>query len=107
MSNKLGFIQHLTEKAGQVADKTNFNSDNPSIVVDGVGTMSLNTATKKAAEQLKQLSDQLHRDPQNITSVHHALTDGILPHLIQALHDVNAELNTPAMKRKSTINKSK
>lgn len=89
---------------GELADKKRFDSRNPEINVKGVGKYKLEDLKRKIHAKLTEVLR--YSDDGDYDAVSEMINQkGILVHFINAILDVERELQTPNMKRKVTVMK--
>jgi hypothetical protein len=108
------FKEMLNEKAGlivealygELSNKKEFDPNDPEIIVKGVGVYKLNQLKQNVHEKLADLVKKMEEGDYHF--VDYALSPkGILAHFIKALLEVEKELNSPMVKRKISLMKSK
>jgi hypothetical protein len=97
-------IHQITE-SGYITDPKDFDPDNVEVQIKGYGVLTLSQIKNKIKKMLETLAAKV--DVLEPESLKYAMDNSVLPHMIQAYVDATAELNTPQMKRKKTIHKSK
>lgn len=103
----LMFEQNLSESAlpqgGEIADKKNFNPDNPEVYVYGYGRLEYDQIKARVTRELKNYTKQVESG--NYSNLHSALSQqgGVLASMVAALDQVDKELASPTMKRKITL----
>lgn len=87
----------LDEVSGQIYDKKDFDHNDPEVLIDGYGRLLLSQIKQRIKTMLQGMSEM------PVDQIAQELNSGTLQKFIQAVQDVEKELNTPQMKRKITM----
>ena len=87
---------NLNEVAG-IKDKKNFDPEDPEVLIDGFGVLLLSQIKRQIKNKLLAMSEM------SIDNIDYELNEGVLQLFVDAVKEVEAELNSPQMKRKATM----
>jgi hypothetical protein len=89
-------IEDLGEGA-EIYDKKDFDPNDPEVLIDGYGRLLLSQIKQKIKDKLLIMSED------TIDNIDYELKNGTLQVLVDAVKDVEREMNSPQMKRKATL----
>jgi len=81
--------------------------ENPNVIVSGYGVLSVNFLKKDISKRLKELATRLERGDSDFLIRELTPGKGILKLFVDALEDVETQMNSPKVKRKLTMLKKK
>ena len=85
------------KESGEIYDKKDFDPADPEVLIQGYGRLNLSQIKEQIKNKLLAMSEM------SIDNIDYELNKGILQTLVNAVKDVEAELNSPQMKRKITL----
>lgn len=96
----------VESRKGQLGDLG--DGSNPEVIISGYGTMSLKSLKSDILRSIRSAVDRAERQD-NYKNLHHELYErnSAILRKLEALLDVEKELDTPAMKRRMTVLKKR